>query len=113
MGFMNRLFGGKAGPPPAELLGCWQLVPSTSDAEPAEAEFRDDGQLFYSVLSDGRWQIMKLRYEVDGQILVTDQPSAPRKERTAFSFGGDGKLTLELGGERSVFKRGPKVAPAV
>ena len=87
--------------PTPVLLGCWQLVRSADDpSEPAEADFRADGQLFYSVLSGDRWQVMKLLYEVDGEVLVTDQPSSPRKERTRFAFGGDGMLMLEFVGVR-------------
>jgi hypothetical protein len=107
---LNRLF--KRPSPPLELIGCWQLVQPTEDAgDLAEADFRADGRLFYSVLSGDRWQIMKLGYEVDGCVLVTDQPSSPRKERTRFAFAEGGELILEFGGQRSRFKRGPKVAP--
>ena len=87
-------------------------MPSQDDsAEPAEADFRPDGRLFYSIHAGDRWQIMKLRYQVDGDLLVTDQPSAPREEKTRFALEADGTLTLEFGGQRSSYKRGPKVAP--
>jgi hypothetical protein len=48
---------------------------------------------------------MFLTFRVDGGILVTDQPSSPRQERTAYSIGPDGKLTLWFGGQRSVYVR--------
>jgi len=107
---VDRLFKRSANAP--ELVGCWQMVrhPDAS-GEPAEADFRSDGRLFYSVLSGDRWQIMKLSYQIDGDVLVTDQPSSPRKERTRFALEGDGSLMLEFGGQRSWYKRGPKVAP--
>lgn len=95
-----------------DLIGCWQLVESADgQGEPAEADFRADGRLFYSVLSGDRWQIMRLVYRIDGDAVVTDQPSAPREERTRFALEPDGTLILEFGGERSRFRRGPKVAP--
>ena len=58
-----------------------------------------------------RWQIMQLVYEVDGDTLMSDQPSSPRKEKTRFRFEEDGTLVLESGGQRTWYKRGPKVAP--
>jgi len=79
--------------------------------EPAEADFRADGRLHYSVLSGDRWQIMKMVYRVEGDVIVTDQPSSPREERTRFALQPDGTLILELGGERTRFRRAPKVAP--
>src|SRR5687767_6005453 len=84
--------GAAAGPTSAkDLVGSWQLVRGTAGrGEPAEADFRADGRLFYSVLADDRWQIIHLRYEVDGQELITDQPSRPRKERSRFAIERDG-----------------------
>lgn len=113
MGLLKRLFRRRREPPNA-LVGCWQLVnPDAKPFEPAEAEFLEDGRLNYAVLSGARWQIMKLRYRIDGDVVVTNQPSAPREERSRFTLEADGSLTLELGGERSRFRRGPKAAPNV
>jgi hypothetical protein len=93
------------------LLGCWKLVRSEeSSFEPAEADFRSDGRLYYSTLSGEKWQIMKLVYRIEGNILITDQPSSPRKEHTSFHFEEDGTLVLQFGGKKSWFKRSPKVA---
>jgi hypothetical protein len=89
------------------------MRPDDTSADPAEADFRDDGRLYYSVLSNDRWQVMKLKYRVDGGYLVTDQPSHPQEERTQFLMDADGSLVLAFGGQRSSFKRGPKRAPEV
>jgi hypothetical protein len=110
VGLMDRILK-RSSPLPA-LVGCWGLVqPPDEPGEPAEADFREDGQLIYSVLSGTRWEIKRLVYEVDGDVLVIDRASFPRKERTRFAFGPDGTLMLELSGQRSWYKRGPKVAP--
>jgi hypothetical protein len=110
MGLFDRLFGRPS--PSHGLTGCWHLVlPPGNAGEPTEVDFRADGRLFYSVRSGNRWQIMKLTYNVDGDLLVTDQPSAPRQERTRFQLESSDDLILEFGGERSHFKRGAKVAP--
>lgn len=68
-------------------------------------EFRDDGSLRYTIRSGEKSQIILLHYEIDGETLVTDQPSAPRVERTAFSFSDDGALVLFYGGQPYRFKR--------
>jgi len=110
MGLLDRVL--RRIRPSPQIVGCWQLVRATQDSgEPAEADFRADGRLFYSVLSSDRWQIMKLRYEVHGDVLLTDQPSSPRMEQTRFALEENGELILELGGQRSRFRRGLKVAP--
>ena len=111
MGFLGRFR--RREPIASELVGCWQLVESPDgEAEPAEADFRADGRLQYSVLSGGQWQIMRLVYRIEGNVIVTDQPSSPHEERTGFALQPDGTLILDFGGQRSRFKRGPKVAPA-
>ena len=56
---------------------------------------------------------MKLTYRVDGDTLVSNQPSAPREERTHFVIQGDGTLILALGGEQSRFQRSEKRTPAL
>ncbi|WP_296554731.1 hypothetical protein [Pigmentiphaga sp.] len=60
-------------------------------------EFDEDGNLTYVVRGEKTDQIIKLRYEIDGDTIVTDQPSAPQTERTAFSLE-DRELTLAFGG---------------
>ncbi len=96
------------------LVGCWHLVRVEGQPyEPAEADFREDGTLYYSVLAGPRWQIMKLTYRVDGDTIISNQPSSPREERSRFALAQDGTLTLEFGGVQSVFRRGKKQAPRV
>jgi hypothetical protein len=48
---------------------------------------------------------MFLTYRVVGDELVTDQPSAPREERTQFRFTQDVRLVLTFGGVQSTFRR--------
>ena len=98
----------------AKLVGCWQRVePQVAHEDAVEIQFSDGGRLRYCVLANDKWQIMKLTYRVDGSMLVTDQPSAPRGERTRFSLDGDDALVLEFGGERSTYRRGKCRAPVV
>lgn len=98
------------------LLGCWHLIfadPVLQMNEPVELEFKPSGELLYSVDAGGRWQIMRLTFRVEGEVLVTDQPSDPREERTGFTLQDLYTLVLDYGGGKAIFSRGDKRAPAV
>lgn len=96
------------------FVGCWHRVaPAVEGEDAVELQFKDDGQLRYCVLVNDKWQIVKLAYRVDGNTLVTDQPSAPSEERTRFSFQADGALVLDYEGERTTYHRGECRAPVV
>lgn len=90
-------------------IGRW-----TSDPDDPEAiatygdvllDFSRNGALTYKILADGKRQIMLLMYRIEGDVLVTDQPSAPKEERTNFRFTLDGKLILEQEGRPSTYVR--------
>ena len=80
-----------------DLLGVWQ-------AEGVEIVFRSDGTMDYTAIEPGKRQIMKLTYRIDGDEIISNQPSAPREERTKYSFE-NGTLVLVFDGERSTFRR--------
>jgi hypothetical protein len=83
------------------LLGRWcGLV----NGEPAALEFRADGRAAYVVQSGERQQTMLLSWRLDGNDLVTNQPSDPREERTRISLEG-GALMLTFGGVVTRFTR--------
>ena len=97
------------------LIGCWHLEtadPALEMTEPAEIEFKPDGQMVYSIDAGTRWQIMRMTFRVDGSELVTNQPSTPKEERTAFLLDGANRLVLDYGGAKASFLRGSKRAPA-
>jgi hypothetical protein len=67
--------------------------------EQVAMEFRDDGRLAYVVLGpEGKTQIMRLVYRIEGDTLITDQTSHPREERSTFRIDGD-LLTMTFAGE--------------
>jgi hypothetical protein len=115
MGFFDRFRRAPRSTRSADLLGCWQLVRSEpeADGKGVEMEFRPDGELQYRIDAGDRWQIMRLTYRVEGDVIVTDQPSAPREERTRFTLLDDGSLLLKLRGSRTWYRRGERRAPAV
>lgn len=95
------------------LIGNW-VVDGTDGRAMADLgdvglTFGEDGALIYTIRCQDKDQIIKLRYQIDGTTIVTDQPSAPRVERTEFSFSEDGLLTLALGGVPYRFVRRPAV----
>jgi len=88
-----------------DLIGTWKIDPTSSDAYGnVNMTFDEDGGLKYSVHENGKEQIMLLRYFVDGDFLVTDQPSSPRRERTKITIDGQ-KMTLDYEGKISSYTR--------
>jgi len=94
---------------PSELIGIWisdsDDVEGTREFGRATLDFQSDGRLTYTTHLPGKDQKMFLTFRVDRGVLVTNQPSAPREDRTAYSFTADGKLVLWFGGQRSIYVR--------
>ncbi len=80
------------------LLGRWRLDQGDKGAVErygnTRLEFREDGTLLYTIVGSQKDEIAVLRFRVEGNVLVTDQPSAPREERTQFDIGADDRLFL-------------------
>ncbi len=76
----------------AQLIGSWLLEPGQADVEAELGRhamlFADGGDLIYSIAHGDGVARMLLTWRVDGGALVTDQPSHPHEERTAFRFEG-------------------------
>lgn len=92
----------------ASLLGCWVLngSPNGIDAgERVEMKLEPSRRMIYGVLENGRWQLMILSYRVEGNLIISNQPSTPGEERTEFSFSGPDTLNLEQPGNVSSFRR--------
>ena len=92
----------------ADLLkGTWVVDPTDAVAlgefGQVELEF-DSGRLTYAVILADKKQLMLLTYRVEGDVLITDQPSHPQSERTKFQIEED-RLTLSFGGTTGRFLR--------
>jgi hypothetical protein len=100
----------------AALLGGWVVDPGDEVARAhfgdVAMEFDPDGSLRYVIRGDEKDQVMLLRYRVEGDELVTNQPSAPREERTRFCFTSDGRLVLEYKDLNAHYVRGSAVGTA-
>jgi len=88
-----------------ELVGTWQSAPNDTKGASAYGnvtlKFGGDGTLLYIIHESDRDQIMRLAYRTEPGLIITDQPSEPRSERTEYQIGEDGVLVLALGGRRS------------
>lgn len=74
--------------------------------------FDKDG-LTYVVHGNESDQVILLTYRIEGDLLVTDQPSSPREERTRFIFMPDGRLCLIYNNEPTFFVRRLRQASTV
>jgi hypothetical protein len=88
------------------LLGTWRLVKSDSSIETGnDVTMTRDGKLVYVIHENQSDQVMNLVFSVDGDCLMTNQPSSPQLESTRFSFDEEGRLVLDYGGSKSWFAR--------
>lgn len=84
-----------------KLLGRWY---GKLDGDPIALEFAPDGRLACAILHGNRRQTIMLTYRVEGDQLITDQPSQPRQERTKVEFVQEG-LLLEFEGRKTRLTR--------
>lgn len=87
----------------ALLLGIWENEKKIG-SEDVSMEFRENGDLIYVIIGAGMEQKIFMKYEIYQDIIITNQPSSPKREETKFILDGD-KLLLEFKGEKSLFIR--------
>lgn len=91
------------------FLGAWVVDPSDKRAleefGDVLMEFQDGGILRYTIRHESKHQIILMRYKVEGDTIISNQPSAPQEERTKYSLSPDGILTLEFEGTPYHFRR--------
>lgn len=93
---------------PARLIGTWMLDPGEpcAIAPPGEMQVTiTRSELVYSSFKQGGVQRIQLVYRVDGGDVITDQPSAPKEQRSPISFGEAGRLYLRDLGGPTIFVR--------
>ena len=80
------------------LLGDWVIDPTDYKAIReygiVSMSFTEDGRLIYRIKSSEGTNIILLTYRVHNQRLITNQPSAPKVEKTSFAMTPEGKLIL-------------------
>ena len=82
----------------SRLIGVWESDPTDHEGlramGAATLDFREDGQLLYTMHDQDADRTAVLLYRLDDGWLVTDQASAPATERTRIELKADGRLVL-------------------
>ena len=82
----------------SRLLGAWRSDPEDFEAireyGDVSLDFSRNGALTYTVHGEGKRRIILLTYRIEGDVLITDQPSEPKEQRTRFEITPSGKLAL-------------------
>ena len=91
------------------LIGRWTSDPDDTDSLSefgrSTLVFGPDCKLVYIMHGEKKDDIVLLIYRVEAGIIITNQPSAPQEERTAFRITPEGALVLEFGGIPSRYLR--------
>ncbi len=91
-----------------QLIGVWVSDPKDTDNIDEYGcitmEFTKDGKLQYTIEQRDKKQKIFIIYKIEGNILITDQPSHPREEKTKFEVK-DNNLTLYFRGRKSKYIR--------
>jgi len=89
----------------SKLLGVWKSDPEDVSGYNAfgvfQMEFKSNGELIYVLYEKAKTMKFLLTYEIDGNFIISDQPSAPAKIRTEYNFLPDGKLELTIDGVKA------------
>jgi hypothetical protein len=94
--------------PEEQLLGKWRLFRADASLDFApnvSMEFQQGGRLRYGFDAGTNEQSVMLVYRVEGDILFTDNPSAPHARETRFHFGAGDVLVLDFAGATAWFMR--------
>src|SRR6187399_1770352 len=93
---------------PSWLLGTWRLMsadPSLDFAPGVRMEFLRDGRLNYHVDVGGSDQVIALLYRVEGELLHTDNPTAPHSMTVRIVHGAGDVLLLDFAGAQAMLVR--------
>jgi len=60
--------------------------------------------MLYVIHGDDKDEVIRLTYRTEPGFVVSDQPSLPREERTAYRFNETGDLVLVYEGEESTYQ---------
>jgi hypothetical protein len=93
MSFIKKLFGQKL--LDSKLFGNWVGI---VDGEDVSMTFTKDGKLIYEINTGGKVQRINMIFETVDNIIISDQPSHPNKEKTKYKFENDRTLLLDFNG---------------
>lgn len=90
------------------ILGTWRLMradPTLDFAPGVRMEFLADGHLRYHIDVGGRDQVVALSYRIEGDLLHTDNPSAPHSMSVRIVHGHGDILLLDFAGAQAFLVR--------
>jgi hypothetical protein len=92
----------------SNLIGRWKSDPDDIVTQQYYGDvildFRENGELIYTIIENDKEQKILMVYETDGDILITDQISHPQKMKTEFRLN-DRSLELIYEGIKSRYIR--------
>lgn len=59
-------------------------------------EFTKSGDLIYTIVEGSKKELIPLKYRVEGNLIITDQPSHPGEQESQIELTGN-KLTIHFG----------------
>jgi hypothetical protein len=95
-----------------DVVGRWRLVRTRAEDRDHAVELTPSGDLVMSYFEPGGIARILLTYELDGHVLVSDRPSAPREERTSIVIDLDGRMMLGEAAHAAWYVREPADAPS-
>lgn len=94
--------------PPGWLLGRWRLMRADAELDLAPdtlMDFREGGELLYTLTVQGSEFEIPLVYRVEGDVLLTENPAAPHTTSAKFALGAGQVLVFDFAGPRAFFVR--------
>jgi hypothetical protein len=86
------------------ILGEWRQIEPDPSPVSIFVTFENGGGLQYRIEA-ATTQFVLLTWRIDGDVLITNQPSAPAEMQTRFHFASSSLLVLEWNGERFAYER--------
>jgi len=91
----------------SKLFGKWVLkAVDGARCERSNKEtikFKPNGILLYGFISEGKTQYAILTYDIQGDKIISDQPTAPRLEKSEYNLLDDNTLQLHYDNQISIF----------
>ena len=93
----------------SNLIGSWNSDETDEATQKALGKvtmtFTEDGKLIYDLFEGGKQQRMNMVYKVQGDTIISDQPSHPQEQRTRYNIENGDKLILDFEGQKTIFNR--------
>lgn len=91
------------------LIGIWNSDENDETTQKTLGKvtmtFTGDGKLIYDIFEGDKQQRMNMVYKVQGDTIISDQPSHPQEQRTRYKVENGDKLILDFEGEKTVFNK--------